>query len=401
MNQYAPPDAAPTARLLGDLAAYLEAGGQHTVEILSDRRDYRLRPEGQGTLRRLGRELRAILNLLRIGLRRRRGEARPAVVLAFSSPPLLLLLAWLVARRHRARLAHWAMDLYPELATALMQKGRRGLGLRLMQAAMGFAYRSAALVVALDGDMRRHLQETYGLREVKVLPPWPSQALEHAIREQVNMIGEIRHPALTGPVAMAHGTEPWRWLYSGNLGRAHEWVTLLQAQRILEARGLPVELVFQGGGNARARARERAVELGLKHCQWQDYVAESELVANLLAARVLVVTQRPETRGLLWPSKLAVLRRLPRPILFVGPTQGAIAAELQAQGGAVGIFEPGCDDAVAEWIGSCYQADQGRSAGGSQRIVNEAVQGSGAFSAREAGCQQWAQWLRELDPCVC
>jgi colanic acid biosynthesis glycosyl transferase WcaI len=61
------------------------------------------------------------------------------------------------------------------------------------------------------------------------------------------------------------------------------------------------------------------------------------------------VTQRPETRGLLWPSKLGLVTALPRPILFIGPPDGAIAADLKKYPHA-GIFAPGDSAGVAAWI---------------------------------------------------
>jgi hypothetical protein len=40
------------------------------------------------------------------------------------------------------------------------------------------------------------------------------------------------------------------WLYSGNLGRAHEWKTLVEVQALLEERNLLIRLVFQGDGGS-------------------------------------------------------------------------------------------------------------------------------------------------------
>ncbi len=153
---------------------------------------------------------------------------------------------------------------------------------------------------------------------------------------------------------------PWTWLYSGNLGRAHEWRTLLDAQRLLEARGIPVRLVFQGDGASRPAAMAYAESIGLQRCEWKGYVPESDLNASLTRAQVLVATQRPETLGLLWPSKLALLERLPRPILFIGPTGGAIAGRLRRRPG-MGVFAPGQPEEVAAWIESCHRGESERS----------------------------------------
>lgn len=388
LNQYVPPDAAPTARLLGRLEEFLRGQG-HKVEFLGDRRDYRSRPAGQGGGgARLVRELRAAWQILWAGFFHRRQRGSPAdVVLALSSPPLALVLAALIAWRHNAKLVHWAMDLYPEVALALSPHVQPGIFARLLTALMRAAYRRAVLVVALDDDMRAHLERTYGIRDVRVLPPWPPTMLEN-----------LKKSATSNATAAQDGN-PWRWLYSGNLGRAHEWETLLEAQRILEARGLPVELIFQGGGNARDVARERARMLGLRQCRWETYVEEIGLLPSLLAARMLIVTQRPETRGLLWPSKLAVISRLPRPVLFVGPTDGAIAAELRARP-QTGVFAPRDAASVADWIHALYhetEIERGdvTNARGDVMEVQAAIEKRLAAVA-EAGCQLWASWLAEV-----
>ncbi len=358
LNQYGPPDPVPTARLLGELAEHLRAQG-HEVEILSQSQSYHGRPARGGS--RLRRELTALFAILRAGWSRKR--ARPDVVLALTSPPGLLVIAALLARRHRARLAHWAMDLYPELALALGETGPNAV-YHALQKAMRWAYRRCALVVALDTDMQAHLQSTYRLSDVRVLEPWPLTDSGQAT------------------VAASAPQTPWTWLYSGNLGRAHEWRTLLDAQRLLELRRIAVRLVFQGDGPSRAAAMAYAGSIGLQHCEWKGYVPETELTASLTRAQVLVATQRPETRGLLWPSKLALIERLPRQVLYVGPVDGAIAERLRRRPGT-GVFAPGQAEEVAAWIEQC------------QRVAVVAIdpQTQPASAALADGCRRLEEWL--------
>ena len=141
----------------------------------------------------------------------------------------------------------------------------------------------------------------------------------------------------------------WTWIYSGNLGRAHDWQTLLAAQAELEGRAVDVTLLFQGGGPQWAAAQRRATELGLRRVQWRSYVPESHLGSTLLQAHCLIATQLPAVRGLIWPSKLALMLGLPRPILFVGPQEGSIAALLKPRP-RTGVFAPGDFAAVARWV---------------------------------------------------
>ena len=321
LNQYFPPDAAPTGVLLRELADELERGG-HTVDFVAARQDYRA---AQGKGGRMLREVRALARMLWDGLRRPRAE----VVVSASSPPCLLVVATLVAAWHRARSVHWIMDLYPEIAVALGEV-RAGFASRMIGRVMGWCYRRAARVVALDEDMAAQLRR-YGV-ECAVIRPW---VFAPVLKQLAEARGEP-------------GAE-WTWIYSGNLGRAHEWETLLQAQAILEQRDAGVRLLFQGGGPSREAAQARAAELGLRHCEWTGYVEEAELPASLLRGQVLAVTLLPAAQGLLWPSKLGLAMSLPRPILWVGPVDGAIAGMLRALPHA-GVFAPGQGREIAEWL---------------------------------------------------
>jgi hypothetical protein len=321
LNQYFPPDAAPTGVLLRELADELERAG-HTVDFVAAREDYRA---GQQKGGRMLREAKALGRMLWDGVRRPRAQ----VVVSATSPPCLLVVATLVALWHRARSVHWIMDLYPEIAVALGEV-REGFVARMIGQVMGWCYRRAARLVVLDADMAARLR-VYGV-ESAVIRPWVfAPVLRQLAAAQGERMGE------------------WTWIYSGNLGRAHEWETLLQAQAILEKRGAGVRLLFQGGGPSRAAAQARAAELGLRLCQWADYVEEAELPSSLLRCEVLAVTQLPAAQGLLWPSKLGLVMSLPRPILWVGPVDGAIAGMLRAFP-HVGIFALGDSGAVADWL---------------------------------------------------
>ena len=320
LNQYFPPDPAPTGILLREVADALVARG-HDVDLLDAGQAYR---QSGSRKSRLRREITALVRLLGRALRRPRAE----VVVSASSPPCLLVTATLVARRHRARSIHWAMDLYPEIAVALGEVKSGALS-KTVSTAMRWGYRRADAVIALDRDMSAVLAR-YGVAPV-VVRPWVLGGLEKNL------------PADVEP------DPSWTWIYSGNLGRAHEWETLLSAQTLIEKSGAPLALRFQGGGPAWAAAQERAEALQLRQCTWQPYVAEEKLRESLLRCRCCAVTQRPEAQGLLWPSKLALLLSLPRPILWVGPTAGAIADELRNHPCA-GIFAPGDATGVAQWL---------------------------------------------------
>ncbi len=321
LNQYFPPDPAPTGVLFGEIAEMLRAGG-HDVDFVAARQDYRA---GQKQGGRTLRELKALGRMLLDALRR----PRPDVVISGTSPPCLHAVAAVVALRFRARSVHWIMDMYPEIAVGLGEISR-GVLANVVGGVMGWSYRRAAAVVALDEDMAVHVRRHRV--EPVIIRPWVFASVLKQLA-----------------AASAEASAEWTWIYSGNLGRAHEWETLLAAQAVLEARGAEIRLLFQGGGPSWQSAQARAKELGLRRCEWREYVPEAELPESLRRCSVLAVTQRPAAQGLLWPSKLGLVLSLPRAILWVGPTDGAIAKLLRAYP-HTGIFAPGQAKEVAEWL---------------------------------------------------
>jgi glycosyltransferase involved in cell wall biosynthesis len=261
------------------------------------------------------------------------------------------------------------MDVYPQIAVSLGVV-KAGVVSRAVAAGMRAGYQGCDLVVALDQDMAKEIARLSG-KKVELLAPWPPE---------VRSVGEAK-------VAKALASR--RWVYSGNLGRAHEFRTLLETQRLLEARGCDWELHFQGGGPVRGEAEALAAQLGLQRCRWTGYVEEEDLVPSLMAADVLIATQRPETRGLLWPSKLALMRHVGVPLVWVGPTEGAIAEWLRAQVTAKKfLVEPGESEALANWLEALPK-------GAASAVPLRAVQ-ENVMAERQAGCDWWQARLTSV-----
>jgi len=322
-NQYGPGDSSPTARLLEDLAGRLKEKGW-VVDWATAGNLYGKRKTGW---RRWLDEAWVHLGLIRKGF----GCSRPDIVLSLTSPACLAATASFVSVLRGVRHIHWLMDLYPDLALALGEI-RPGPAARLVRAIMRKAYRSCAQVVTLDSDMQSHLFTCYGISSV-VIRPWP------ALTPHFD----------TGRVFdKKEGTE-WTWLYSGNLGRAHEWETLLRVQALLEMESVPACLVFQGDGSGFEPARSMAKQLCLQRCYFRSYVAREALTESLLEAAVVIATRKPEVKGLLWPSKLALLEGLPRPLLWVGDTNGDLASRLRTRE-KTGVFLPGQVGEIKAWL---------------------------------------------------
>ncbi len=328
VNQFGPPDEAPTALLAGDIAARMESEGWET-RIVASAAGYRER--ARGGMGRYLDELRALRKLEKQAF----AAGKPDLLLAFSSPPFMASVAARLARRWEIPWVHWVLDLYPDVALTL-GAAPRWTGW-LLRRKMRRSFASARRVVAIDEDMRALLERVYGV-EAAVCGPWLAGPSLQRLRADRPFPGWPGVPD-DAPV----------WLYSGNLGRAHAPGLLLAVQRKLEESGSPWWLVAQGGGGGMDWLRGAARAEGVRRLVCAEYAAQEELASALARARARVVVQDPATAGMLSPSKLVLAAAVPGPLLWIGPPEGHTAARLRSRP-ATGVLDPANTDRIVAWL---------------------------------------------------
>lgn len=324
INQYGPPDTSPTACLAGDLLQHLKETGHEVVMVCHSSEASGYRQKYRGALRLLTEGV-SLLSLIWKSIRS--GPADQVVV--FSSPPMALLAGICAGRYHNAPVVHWALDAYPDVAGALGAGGPDFVQ-SILRNIMRESYQNCRQVVVVSDAMQEMLRERYGV-EAKVIYPWPPRL---PVESQRSVTWD----------QVPDGFQVW--CYSGNLGKAHEWSVLLDVQKELEERGVPLALVVQGGGDGWAKIRQEAPNRGIRHVYLEDYAEEAELVSRLHAASVRVATLKREMSGLLWPSKWALIDCLPGPHLWIGPKKDLG----QGSDERVGRFDIEHYGSVADWL---------------------------------------------------
>jgi glycosyltransferase involved in cell wall biosynthesis len=124
--------------------------------------------------------------------------------------------------------------------------------------------------------------------------------------------------------------------YSGNLGRVHEFDTLLEAASLLRDAD-DVRFLVIGRGPRLAEVRARAARERLDHVRFEPPQERSVLAASLGVGDVHVSILRPEFEGLVHPSKLYGILAAGRPTLFVGSVTGETARILHDTQAGVAI----------------------------------------------------------------
>ena len=329
VNRFYAPDESATSQMLTDLAeALLRSGVQ--VEVFCSRRLYggadvklpsaevlrgvsvrRLTSTRFGRDSLIGRAIdyasfyvcAAVCLLTRV----RRGD----VLVVKTDPPLLSLLGWLAARCKGASLVNWLQDLYPEVASQLgLSPFPRPLE-ALIRAARDRSLATARINVVLGVRMREYLiGRGIAAARISVCENW---ADEKRLRPLAATGSRLRQRLGLGDRFVV--------AYSGNLGRAHDETTILEAACALASDEGIVFLMVGGGAGMRVLEAQARIR-GLTNFRFAPYQPRETLSDSLAAGDVHLVSLRPELEGLVVPSKLYGILAAGRPTVFIGDPDG-------------------------------------------------------------------------------
>jgi colanic acid biosynthesis glycosyl transferase WcaI len=354
MNRFFFPDHSATSQILTDLAFHL-AGGETDVRVVTSRQRYddpnALLPEAESiggvaihriSTTRFGRSALIgrgfdYLSFYSSAFRSVLAWAKPGdVLVAKTDPPLLSVAAMHAAKRRGLHLVNWLQDLYPEVAVAAgvpVVKGPLGRGLLQLRDA---SLRAAAVNVVV-GERMAEIIRKRGIapERIRVIPNWCDD-------EEIQPIAPLDNPL----------RREWglgdRFVvgYSGNLGRAHEFDTVLAAaERLRGDRRLC--FLFIGGGKKFAELARCVRERGLDHLfRFLPYQERTLLKFSLSVPDVHLISLRRELEGLIVPSKLYGIAAAGRPIIAVTACDGEVARLVRRYDCGI-VVEPGDGERLA------------------------------------------------------
>jgi colanic acid biosynthesis glycosyl transferase WcaI len=355
LNRYFYPDHSATSQILSDLAFHLAAGGRQVRIItsplryndpgahLASRECVRGVEIDRVATTTFGRESllgRAIDygSFYTSAWRLLRKTLEPGdIVVAMTDPPLLSIPALHAVKSRSAHLINWLQDIYPEVA---IQLGVPALGGRLGKAIVYLrdqSLRSADVNVAVGARMADKLR-SLGSGNVEVIHNWtddqqitPVHPADNPLRAQWG----LRHKFVVG--------------YSGNLGRAHEFDTLLAAAENLRHHPDIVFLFIGEGHRTDALASQvnaRGLDSSFRFVPYQD---RAVLKNSLSVPDLHWLSLKPALEGLIVPSKFYGVAAAGRPTLAVTASNGEIAELVQTHQCGF-VIEPGRGDKLAAAI---------------------------------------------------
>lgn len=323
LNQYYPPDVAPTGQYLHDVARRLVRRG-HEVHVLASRaaytgdRRYAARETIDGVdvqrvgglpLGRANLLLKAIDDgwfLLQLAWRLRRIRPTPDFILCLTTPPFVGVLAR--ACRHRTiPYGHWVMDLYPDVLFAHGMVPPGSWTARRLAGLARYAIGGGRFAAGLGPDMAARLRPYAGEAAIVAIPLWP---LNGNSPDDDRAVPALRSERGWTPDEIV-------LMYSGNMGLGHRFEEFL-AVADATADDPALRWVFAGGGTRRGEIEAFAAAHPAARLEMLPYVEADRLAAHQLCGDVHLMSLDNRWKGCMIPSKVQAVCRLGRPIIFVG-----------------------------------------------------------------------------------
>jgi glycosyltransferase involved in cell wall biosynthesis len=340
LSEHFAPSTGATAQLVTDLALGLAARG-HRCRVLT--------ATSGGAV--------AGLEVVRLGLPRRAGAAAGAPVgvlakaaaglvfvlgglgwcllhgrrgqrlLIVSNPPFVGLVGPLLRALRGMDYVFLFQDLFPRSAALTGVLPASGPITALWRALMGWVCRcSSATVVLSDAMAERWRRELRRPLPLTVIHNWA-----------VEMAQGTPKPANT--LAREWGVaDTFTVQYSGNFGRLHELLTLLEAARLLQ--DAPIRFLFIGGGAKQAQITAYRDAFGLDQVLVMPYQPRELLPLSLGACDLAAIGLIPGAEDTVAPSKFYGILASGRGVLLVAQ-RGCDLAQLVLREGCGVVVEPG------------------------------------------------------------
>lgn len=399
VNRYFFPDQSATARIVSSIAFSLAERGYDVVAVASRSghdqsgpilpatdaingvKVKRLASAGHGRQSLLWRVADYLLfHALAFFWLLRNATAADTVVVC-TDPPLLSVTASIAIRVKGALMVNWIMDLFPETAIELgFFRHCKPLG-HVFVKLRNWSLRTRGITVCPTGKMAEYLhRQGVPDDQLTVMHLWAD--------------GEEIYPV---PTAQNRMRERWGLRgafvvgYSGNFGRAHEFVTIIEAAKRLRNRP-DIKFLMIGSGHQHSQVLKIAARLGLCNIIFKPFQPVSDLAESLGVADVHLVSLLPELEHCIIPSKLYGIMAAGRPTIFVGDPDGEISRILATKG--CGRSVPiGADALLAAYI---ERLEENPAECGAMGHAARELQR--AEYSRERAADAWCSLLARLEP---
>jgi len=357
VNQFFPPDFAATGQLLNQLSQGIVDGGFKT-HILTGMPAYafstldaeRLEFDDGRCIRRTsasrlwpkqikGRAINGILFILRTLLRLMRRSRRSQLVIWTTEPPYMPIIAWIVSFITRTPYILILYDIYPDVLFSLKILREKSLLVKAWKLFNKLSYINSKGIVVLSEPMKSLVVREYCAddNKVTIIPSWSDPAHIKPLDKSDNWF-----------VAKHNLHNKFVVMYSGNMGRCHDLVTIVGAALILRAKS-EIVFMFIGNGPQKDRVRKLKEDLELDNIILVPYQEYCDIPFTLAAADLSIVSIATGLDSVVAPSKLYGHLAAGSPVAVIAP-ENCYLKKLVEEVGCGAWFSNGDSLRLSQWV---------------------------------------------------
>jgi glycosyltransferase involved in cell wall biosynthesis len=273
------------------------------------------------------------------------------------------------------RFSIWGFDLYPEAVIADGIKLPKFVK-TILQWLAGASYRRCGLLVDIGACMRSRFMLYHPKAECETIVPWALDEPINLVQPDSNMRYDLFGDAQLGI------------LYSGTIGKAHQFEEFIFLARELRRRNASVAFCFAGRGNCYQKLRDMVGQED-SNIRFAGFIDESLLALRLAAADIHMISLRHGWEGVVVPSKFFGSLAAGRPLLYCGTQESSIAKLIKKE--FLGfVIETDAITVVADMLEG-YAHDKSKL----YQMQNIAFQFYNAHFSKKLQLMKWDRCLRE------
>ena len=261
-------------------------------------------------------------------------HSRPTNTLFIASnPPFIGVLGLITRCIRRSPYLFLLQDLFPRSATLTGIVPSKGPVPFFWKTIIKLVLKNSSSTIVLSEAMQRRCRDEYGiLPNLKTIHNWPVFPDPGPINKRSSDL-----PSISRLVVQ----------YSGNFGRLHDILTLLEAARLVQDE--PIHFVFIGAGAKYKQISRYKDELRLTNIEVHPYVPIEELPNSIASCDISVISLIPGAADTVAPSKLYGILACSRPILLIASDDCELA-HLVRNSGVGFVFHSGDSIAIADLL---------------------------------------------------
>ncbi|MDV2998461.1 MAG: hypothetical protein N5P05_000067 [Chroococcopsis gigantea SAG 12.99] len=324
VNQFYPPDYAPTGQLIQELVSALNCDNT-LIRVFTGQPSYAFKNKSAPTLQKIkgiivqrtratqilgarirGKAINGLLFFIRTALYLLKHIKRNDTLLLTTAPPFLPFLGYLLHCIRGTSYICLIYDLYPDVAESLNVVHPHNWLVKFWHGINRMTWNKAERIIVLSRNMKEQIltKHPHLAPKITIISNWadadsivPMKKTENWFAKRYNL------------------TEKFTILYSGNMGRCHDIDTILDTAS--ELKDEPVQFVFIGGGAKYQSSMDKVEELGLENCLFLPYQERSVLPYSLTACDLSLVSVAAGMSGVVAPSKLYSALAAGRPVAVI------------------------------------------------------------------------------------